>query len=109
MSFQKFIVVGSVGQDAEIKYTPTNKKVITFSIATSRPIGNQKFETDWHNIVYWYNNNDHNFYDTISSGDLVLVSGRVTYKKWTTAENVKQIRTEIVASEIKILRKKTKN
>ncbi len=55
--FSKTILIGHLGQDAELKYTGTGKPVVNFSMATNRKWKNQagetQTETDWHKIVFW--------------------------------------------------------
>ena len=57
MSVNKVILVGNLGKDVELRYTPSGAAVATFSLATSEKYkdkdGNAQEKTEWHNIVAW--------------------------------------------------------
>ena len=57
MSVNKVILVGNLGKDPELRYTPAGAAVVTFSLATSEKYtdrdGNRQTKTEWHNIVAW--------------------------------------------------------
>ncbi len=57
MSVNKVILVGNLGKDPELRYTPSGTAVCTFSLATSERFknkqGEQQDRTEWHNIVVW--------------------------------------------------------
>lgn len=56
-SLNKVMLIGNLGKDPELKYTPSGQAVVTFSLATSRKWkdkeGNEKEDTQWHNIKAW--------------------------------------------------------
>ena len=80
MSFQTVIVVGHLGRDPELSYTPTGQAVCHFSMATSRKYttgeGRQVDETTWFRVTVWGKQGE-NVSEYLSKGSQVLVEGRL--------------------------------
>ena len=86
--YQKLIIIGNLGRDPEMRYTPDGKAVTTFSVATSRKY-NEKEETTWFRVSVWGKQaescNQH-----LHKGSNVLVEGRLDPDKATGAPKVFQ-------------------
>ena len=73
--YQKTIIIGRVGKDPEMRYTPTGKAVTNFSVATSNKYGDKE-ETTWFRVVTWQKQAEVcNQY--VKKGMLVMVEGRL--------------------------------
>lgn len=102
----KVILLGRLGRDPELRYTPAGAAVANFSIATNRvwkDQNDQKVEqTDWHNIVAWRTLAE--FSNTyLKKGSLVYIEGRLQTRNWTDQNNVTHYRTEIIAETIQMV------
>jgi single-strand DNA-binding protein len=102
----KVMLIGNLGKDPDMRYTPTGRPFTTFSIATNRTWNNsdgeQHSETDWFNVVTWGNLAEIcKQYLTI--GVQVYIEGRLQTRSWDDKEGKKHTTTEVVASEMMIL------
>lgn len=93
-------LIGRVGKDPEIRYTPNNKAVCKFSIATNEI---SKDKTTWHNITAWEKLAEL-CEKYVHKGDLIYIQGRIEY----TESNGKYF-TAIVANTVKFLSSKGEN
>jgi single-strand DNA-binding protein len=102
----KVMLIGNLGADAEVRYTPSGQAVATFRVATSRrrrdPNGNMLDETEWHRIVAWERLAElaQNY---LHKGRQVYVEGRLQTRQWTDQQGQQRYTTEIVAYEITLL------
>ncbi len=102
----KVQIIGHLGKDPEMRYTPSGKPVTTFSVAVSRswnsPDGERHNETEWFNIVAWgpLAETCKNF---LSKGKHVYIEGRLQTRRWDDKEGVKHTTVEIVANEMIML------
>jgi single-strand DNA-binding protein len=102
----KVMVIGHLGRDPEMRYTPSGRPVTTFSVATSRTWfsadGERNEETEWFNVVSWGNLaeicNQH-----LHRGQQVYVEGRLQTRSWDDSEGKKRSTTELVAREMIML------
>ncbi len=98
-------LIGRLGADPEVKVTPSDLTVASFSLATNRQWknrdGEMQEETDWHNIVAW-DKLAQICGEHLSKGRLVYVEGRLRTRSWEQ-NGQKQYRTEVVASDMLIL------
>ena len=102
----KVMIIGNVGRDPEMRYTPSGRPVTSFSVATSRTWtsgeGERHEETEWFNVVAWGNLaeicNSH-----LSKGQQVYVEGRLQTRGWEDDNGKKHFRTELVANEMILL------
>ena len=107
-SLNKVMIIGNVGKDPELRYTPDGTPTTKFSVAVNRvwntPDGERKEETEWFNIVTW-----RKLAETCSNyvykGQKVYVEGRLQTRKWTDQSNVERRITELVASQVMFLGK----
>ena len=102
-SLNRAELIGRLGQDPEMRFTPEGQAVTKFSLATDRPVkAGAQPETDWHQIVCWRKLAEFAG-QYLSKGRLVFVAGRLTYRSWEGKDGLKHYRTEIVASEVVLL------
>lgn len=102
----KVIIIGNVGRDPEIRFTPSGRPVTSFSVAVSRTWtsaeGERHEETEWFNVVAWGNLAEicktH-----LSKGQLVYIEGRLQTRGWEDDAGKKHFRTELVANEMILL------
>lgn len=94
--------MGRLGQDVELRYTPTGKAVATFSLATNRRVKRGEEwgdETTWHNIVVW--DKDAEFVNEhLQKGSRCYVAGRIDNRSWEDGEGQRRYKSEVVASEV---------
>lgn len=99
----KVMVIGNLGRDPEMRYTPAGRPVTTFTVACSRAWnsseGERHEETEWFNVVAWGKLAE-NCKQFLVKGSLVYVEGRLQTRSWDDAEKKKHFRTEVIASEI---------
>lgn len=102
-TFQLTLMIGRLGRDPEMRYTPEGQAVTKFSLATDRPTkpGAER-QTDWHKVVCWGKLAEFAG-QYLAKGRLVFVSGRLTYRSWEGRDGQPRRATEIVASEVILL------
>jgi len=103
----KVILVGRLGSDPEVRYTPSGDAVANFSIATSeewkdKNSGEKRERTEWHRIVAWRKLGEI-CGEYLSKGKQVYVEGRIQTNAWEDKEGNKKYTTEIVASTVQFL------
>ena len=106
----KVILIGNLGRDPEIRYTPNSVAVCSFSIATSETYkdknsGERITQTEWHNIVLW-----RGLAETsekyLRKGSKVYIEGKLKTRKWDDKQGITRYSTEIVADVMQMLDKK---
>lgn len=102
----KVMIIGHLGRDPEMRYTPAGRPVTNFRVATSRSWntadGERRSETEWFNVVTWGNLAEIcNQY--LSKGQQVYIEGRLQTRHWEDSAGNKRTTTEIVANEMVIL------
>lgn len=105
----KVLLIGNLGRDPEMRYTPSGKPVTSFSLASSRSWvssdGERREETEWFNVVAWGNLaeicNQH-----LARGQQVYIEGRLQTRSWEDGNGQRHFRTEVVANEMIILGKR---
>lgn len=101
-------LIGNIGNEPEMRFTPNGKPVTKFSLATGRKYKNDSGglveETEWHNIVTWGTLAE-TCNKSLSKGAAVFVSGRIHYRKWESDDKQKHERAEIIAQEVIFLDK----
>ena len=109
----KVIIIGRLGNDPEVRYTPSGSPVAKFSVATSeewkdKNTGEKKERTEWHRITAWGKLGEI-CGEYLSKGRQVYVEGRLQTRRWEDSEGVKHSNVEIVASEMMVLGEKRDN
>jgi single-strand DNA-binding protein len=103
----KVILVGNLGKDPETRYMPNGKAVTNFSIATSeswkdKQTGEQREQTEWHNIVM-YDRLAEIAAEYLKKGSQVYIEGKLRTRKWQDKEGRDRYTTEINANEMQML------
>ena len=102
----KVMIIGRLGRDPEMRYTPSGRPVTTFTVATSRTWntseGERRVETEWFNIVAWGNLAEI-CKQYLSKGQQVYIEGRLQTRNWDDSEGNKHTSVEIVANEMIML------
>ncbi len=104
-SLNRVQLIGNLTRDPELRYTPTNKAVVTFTVATSRrwtTNGSKREETEFHRIVAW-DKLAEICSQLLVKGSKVYVEGRLHYRNWTTPENVRRDVAEIIITDMVLL------
>lgn len=101
-------IIGNIGKDPEIKTLQNGRKFVSFSLATSKRYrdnnGEQKEETQWHNIVIWGKTAETFENIGIVKGTQLYIEGEITNRSWTDqTTGQKRYTTEINASTFQIL------
>lgn len=105
-SVNKAILIGNLGADPELRYTPTGEAVASFSIATTERYkdrdGNNQEKTEWHNIVCWRRLAEiANEY--LKKGSPVYIEGSIKTRSYDDKNGIKRYRTEIVVRSMQLL------
>jgi single-strand DNA-binding protein len=102
----KVMVIGHLGKDPEMRYTPSGRPVTTFSVAVSRSWntadGERRTETEWFNIVAWGNLAEI-CKQYLYKGQQVYIEGRLQTRRWEDKEGQKHTSVEVVANEMMML------
>lgn len=102
----KVILIGNLGRDPEIRYTPGGQAVANFTLATTEQWNNKNGEkeerTEWHRIVVWGRSAE-NCAKFLSKGRSVYIEGRLQTREWENKEGQKQRTTEIHAQTVQFL------
>ena len=103
----KVILIGNLGRDPEVRYTPDGTAVANFSMATSRngptkAAVRRKNATEWHRIVAWRRLGEL-CGEYLSKGRQVYVEGRLQTRDWQDKDGNKRYTTEVVANEVQFL------
>ena len=101
----KVILVGNLGSDPDMKYTPSGQAVCEFSLATSESWndknGTKQEKTEWHRIVVWGKRAEV-CSKYLAKGRQAFVEGRITTRTWEK-DGQKHYKTEIVANDVQFL------
>ncbi|MDH0865488.1 single-stranded DNA-binding protein [Mitsuaria sp. GD03876] len=106
-SVNKVIILGNLGRDPELRYTPSGSAVCNVSIATtrnwkSREGGERQEETEWHRVVF-YDRLAEIAGEYLKKGRPVYVEGRLKTRKWQDKEGKDNYTTEIIAEQMQLL------
>lgn len=104
-SLNKVMILGRLGQDVELKYTPAHKAVATLNVATTETRGSgddKKEHTEWHRVVVW-DRQAENCSKFLSKGRQVFIEGRLQTRTWEDKNGQKKYTTEIVASNVQFI------
>jgi single-strand DNA-binding protein len=102
----KVMIIGYLGRDPEMRYTPSGRPVTSFSVGTTRtwnsPDGERREETEWFNVVAWGNLAEI-CKQHLTKGQQVYIEGRLQTRRWEDQEGRKHSNIEVVAGEMIIL------
>ncbi len=102
----KVMIIGNLGRDPELRYTPSGKPVVSFNVAAGRSwvtsSGERKDATEWFNVVAWGSLADIcNQY--LRKGSRVYIEGHLQTRSWEDADRQRHYRAEVVANEMIML------
>ena len=102
----KVMIIGYLGRDPEMRYTPSGRPVTSFSVATSRTWtsaeGERREETEWFNVVAWGTLAEI-CKSHLAKNQQVYIEGRLQTRGWEDETGKKHFRTELVANEMILL------
>jgi len=105
----KAILIGHLGGDPELRYTPAGDAVANFNIATTEvwtdKDGNKQDRTEWHRIVAWRKLAEI-CGEYLKKGSQVYIEGKIRTRSWEDKDGVKRYTTEIYADNVQMLDKK---
>lgn len=104
----KVMIIGNLGSDPEMRFTPSGSPVTTFSLACNRKFqqdGQSKEETEWFSVVAW-NKQAESCNQYLSKGSQVYVEGRLHTRNWAGQDGQKHYRTEVIANQVMFLDRK---
>ena len=106
-SVNKVILIGNLGRDPEVRYTPNGNAVCNVTLATTRSwknkdSGEKQEETEWHRIVF-YDRLAEIAGEYLKKGRSIYVEGRLKTRKWTDKEGKENYTTEVIAQEMNML------
>ena len=106
-SVNKVILIGNLGRDPEVRYTPNGSAICNVSIATTRSwknkdSGERQEETEWHRVVF-YDRLAEIAGEYLKKGRSVYVEGRLKTRKWTDKDGAEKYTTEVIATDMTLL------
>jgi len=105
-SVNKGILVGNLGRDAELRYTPGGAAVATLNMATTEvwndKAGQRQEKTEWHRVVLWGKTAE-SLNEYLTKGKQIYVEGRLQTRQWDDKDGNKRYTTEIKADRITLL------
>ena len=102
----KVIIVGNLGKDPEVRFTPNGKAVAKFPVATTEKWtdqqGQRQERTEWHNIVVWGKQAE-NCGQYLAKGRQVFIEGSIRSRSYDDKDGNKRYITEVVARDVRFL------
>jgi len=109
MSLNKCMIIGNLGRDPEMRYTPSGQAVTQFSVATNRnfrdPQGEWQSETEWFRVVVWGDQGER-VAEYLRKGHKVYVEGRIQTRQWEDQSGNKRYTTELIANRVTSLERR---
>lgn len=106
MSFNKIILVGNLGRDPELRYTPQGKAVCSFSMATNEKRRDKSGElqdvTTWFKVTLWGNQAE-TASKYLSKGRPVYIEGRLRIEEWTDRDNNNRFTLDVQATDMQFI------
>ena len=105
-SVNKVILVGNLGRDAELRYTPGGAAVATLNMATTEVWndkgGQRQEKTEWHRIVLWGKSAE-SLAEYLTKGKQIYIEGRLQTRQWDDKDGNKRYVTEVVCESFRML------
>jgi single-strand DNA-binding protein len=105
-SVNKVILVGNLGRDAELRYTPGGAPVATLNLATTEmwndKAGQRQEKTEWHRVVLWGKTAE-SLNEYLTKGKQIYVEGRLQTRQWDDKDGNKRYTTEIRGDRVVLL------
>ncbi|MEI8295137.1 MAG: single-stranded DNA-binding protein [Alphaproteobacteria bacterium] len=100
-SVNKVILVGNLGKDPEVRFSPDGSKIVNLSLATSeswrdKATGEKKERTEWHRVVIFNEHLTEIAERYLKKGSKIFIEGQLQTRKWTDQEGKDRYSTEIV-------------
>jgi single-strand DNA-binding protein len=109
MSLNKCMIIGNLGRDPEMRYTPGGQAVTQFSVATNRNYrdaqGEWQSETEWFRVVVWGDQGER-VAEYLRKGHKVYVEGRIQTRQWEDQSGAKRYTTELIANRAQSLERR---
>ena len=109
-SLNKVMIIGNLGSEPEMRFTPNGSPVTSFRVATNRvyttPDGERREETEWFSVVTWGKLAEQ-CNQFLTKGRLVYTEGRLRTHTWESQDGQKRSRTEVVANRVTFLDRQT--
>ncbi len=109
MSLNKCMIIGNLGRDPEMRYTPSGQAVTQFSVATNRnyrdPQGEWQSEAEWFRVVVWREQAERAA-ENLRKGHKVYVEGRIQTRQWEDQSGNKRYTTELIADRVTSLERR---
>ena len=109
MSLNKAMIIGNLGRDPEMRYTPNGQAVTQFTVAVNRnykdQAGEWQEETEWFRVVAWGPTGERAA-EYLRKGNKVYVEGRMQTRQWEDKDGQKRRTTEVVAQTVQFLGKR---
>jgi single-strand DNA-binding protein len=106
VSINRITIIGNLGNEPEMRFTPSGRPVTSFRVATNwrytTPEGERKEETEWFSVVAWGRLAEQ-CNQFLTKGRLVYVEGRLRLRTWDGQDGQRRARNEIVADRVKFL------
>ena len=105
-SVNKVILVGNLGRDAELRYTPGGAAVSTLNLATTEVFkdreGQKKEDTQWHRVILWGKTAE-TLQDYLTKGKQIYVEGKLQTRKWKDKDGNEKYTTEVKGDRVVLL------
>jgi single-strand DNA-binding protein len=105
-SVNKVILVGNLGRDAELRYTPGGAPVATLNLATTEvwndKAGQKQEKTEWHRVILWGKSAE-SLNEYLVKGKQIYVEGRLQTRQWDDKDGTKRYTTEVRGDRIVLL------
>ncbi len=106
MSFNKIIIIGNLGRDPELRYTPQGNAVCNFSVATNEKkrdkAGDLQDITTWFRVTLWGKQAE-NASKYLTKGSPVYIEGRLRVEEWTDRDGGQRYTLEVQASDMQFI------
>ena len=112
MSLNKCMIIGNLGRDPEMRYTPSGQAVTQFTVATNRSWRDQQDEwqeeTEWFRVVVWGQQAERTA-ERLRKGNKVYVEGRIQTRQWEDQTGQKRYTTELIANQVTSLERRERD
>ena len=112
MSLNKCMIIGNLGRDPEMRYTPSGQAVTQFTVATNRNYRDQQgewqSETEWFRVVVWGQQAERTA-ERLRKGHKVYIEGRIQTRQWEDQTGNKRYTTELIANQVTSLERRDRD
>ena len=113
MAFSKVMIIGNLGRDPEMRYTPSGRPVTEFSVAVNQSTKNQQTgewveATDWFRVTVWGDRAERTA-ESLRKGNRVFVEGRFRTREFEARDGQKRISLEVTADNVISLEARTRD